>query len=358
MKTNYYKIMFFNFLIVISLILMTGCGTKKVEEKTGKSKTAKSDSVAVVAVRVESKKLLINKVFTGSIEGEQQANLVSRVSERIVDIPVNVGDYVKAGQVLVYLDKKGMTSQYYQAQSNLKNSEKNLERMKSLLQSGAISQQSLDGTQTAYEVAASNFDAAKNTVEITSPISGVVTSIKNNVGDFTSPGTPIVTVAKISELKVILSIGEADLPYVSLGKNVKVYSELNPSLVSTGKITEIARSADVQTRTFQVKATFPNKNNNFMPGMFAKTELELTSQEPVPVIPRQAVIYSEAGPKVFIISEGKAYGKSIKTGLQNENEIEVLDGLKSGETVVKIGTNNLKEGIPVVVSGNNYLSKN
>lgn len=358
MKTCLGKMVFLSFTFAVLALSIVGCGAKKNENKTEQPKTVKVDSVAVVTVPVESKKLSITKVFTGSLEGEQQANLVSRVSERIMEIPVNVGSYVKAGQVLVFLDKKGMTSQYFQAQSNLKNSEKNLERMKTLFQSGAISQQALDGAQTAYDVAAANFDAAKSTVEITTPISGVVTSIKNNTGDFTSPGTPIVTVAKISELKIIMSIGEADLPYITLGKNVKIYSELNPSIIANGKISEISRSADIQTRTFQVKADFQNKNNSFMPGMFAKAELELTSQAPITVIPRQAVIYSEEGTKVFIVNDGKAYSKKIRTGLQNDNEIEVLDGLKAGESVVKVGTNNLQDGIPVVVSKSNDLSQN
>jgi RND family efflux transporter MFP subunit len=337
---------------------LTGCGGKKDENNEQKKVSAKVDSIAVVVVSAESKKLSLVKVFTGSIEGEEQANLVSRVSERIVKIPVKVGDNVKADQVLIYLDKKGMSSQYNQALSSLENAEKDLNRMKSLYESGAISQQALDGVQTLYKVASANFDAAKSAVEITSPISGVVTSIKNNVGDFTAPGSPIITVARISGLKLVMSVGEADLPYITQSKNVKIYSELNPSLIADGKISEISRSADIQTRTFEVKAVFPNKSNNFMPGMFARAELELSSHAPITVVPRQAVVYNEEGARVFVITDGKAYSKKIKTGLQNDSEIEVLEGLNAGETVVKIGTNNLRDGIPVVITKENLLSQN
>ncbi|MGE5399175.1 MAG: efflux RND transporter periplasmic adaptor subunit [Ignavibacteriales bacterium] len=358
-KSNILWGMFF-VLLAASAIQMTGCGKKNAEEKKADFRAEKSDSVSVITAKVENKRLTLAKVYTGSLEGEQQANIVSQLAERIVNIPVKVGDFVKAGQVVVKLDKGGLASQYYQAQSNLQNVEKNLERTKSLFESGAVARQALDQAQTGYDIAKANFNAAKSAVELTTPISGVVTSVKFNMGDFASPGTPIITVATISQLKLIMSVGESDLPYVTTGKNVKIYSELNTSIYATGKITEIARSADLSTRTFQVKATFPNaKNSWFKPGMFAKAELELNTPQEVKVIPREAVVYSEKGPQVYVISQGKAYIRSVKLGLQNDKYIEVIEGLKPDEVVARVGMNNLKDGVPVVVSTDpNLLSSN
>lgn len=344
-------------IIMFAAIQFTGCGPKAKEENKPETKVLKNDSVSVITSKVESRELKLTKIYTGSLEGEKQANIVSQLAERIVDIPVKVGDYVKAGQVIVRLDKSGLTSQYYQAQSNFQNAQKNLDRTKALFESGAIAQQSLDGVQTAFDIAKANFNAARSAVEITSPISGVVTNVKLNIGDFTAPGTPIVTVATISELKIIMSIGEADMPYVSVGKNVKIYSELNPSITVNGKINEIAKSADLSTRTFQVKASFGNaKNTWFKPGMFAKAELDLSTQKDVPVIPREAVIYSDQGPKVYVIADGKAMSRNVKLGLQNDKFIEVTDGLKPEEVVATVGINNLKDGAPVIVSTDNNAS--
>lgn len=343
-------------LLLISSFALTSCGKKEAEAGKTVVRKEKSDSVSVITAKVQNINMSLTKTYTGTLEGEKQANIVSQLAERIVDIPVKVGDYVKAGQVIVKLDKGGLTSQYYQAQSNLQNVQKNLERTKSLFESGAIARQALDQTQTAYDIAKANFNAARNAVEITTPISGVVTSVKLNIGDFTAPGTPIVTVATIGQLKLIMSVGEADMPYVANGKNVKIYSELNTDITAAGKITEIAKSADLSTRTFQVKATFPNaKNTWFKPGMFAKAELDLTTPKTVPVIPRESVIYAESGPQVFVISQGKAYSRNVKLGLQNDKFIEVVDGLKPDEVVARVGMNNLKDGMPVVVTADSKL---
>lgn len=346
-------------LLISSALILSGCGKKKTEENQNAARVATTDSVTVMTYKAEEQKLMLVKTYTGSLEGEKQANIVSQLAERIIDIPVSVGAFVKAGQVVVKLDKGGVTSQFYQAQSNMQNAERNLERTKALFESGAVARQALDGVQTAYDIAKANFNAARNAVEITSPISGVVTSVARNIGDFTSPGAPIMTVATVSELKLIMNIGEADMPYVTPGKNVKIYSELNPSVAASGKITEIARSADLSTRTFQIKATFANlKNAWFKPGMFAKAELELTTPQPVVTIPREAVIYTDKGPKIYVIADGKAASRNVRLGLQNDKVIEVTEGLKSGEVVATVGMNNLKEGSPVIVSNDTKLLSN
>jgi membrane fusion protein (multidrug efflux system) len=350
------------FIIVLALmsfisIQMIGCGTKQKEDKKEITDTAGSNAVPVLVTNVENQKLALTKTYTGTIEGEQQANIVSQLAERIVEIPVKVGNIVNAGDIVVRLNKSGATSQYYQAQSNLKNFERNLTRMKNLYESGAVSKQNLDDVQTGYDVAKANFDAAKAAVEITTPISGVVTDIKLNPGDFASPGMTLVTVAKVNMLKIKLSIGEADIPYVTIGQKVKIYSELNPTIIANGKISVIAKSADLSTRTFEVKATFPNtKDQWFKPNMFGNAEINLTSEKVSMIIPRVSVLYTEQGPRVFVVKDGKAYSREVNLGLQNDTSIEVISGLKPGDTIVLMGMNSLNDGSAVVISKENLTS--
>lgn len=357
---KYFSVTYCLAISALALGLLSGCGNSEVkqEEKQAK-KTSKNDSVAVLVTAVENKRLTIAKAYTGTLEGEQQASIVSQLAERIVGIPVKVGSPVSAGQVVVRLDKGGVTSQYYQAQSNLKNIEKNLKRVQSLFESGAVARQQLDEIETAYDIAKANFNAARNAVEITSPISGVVTEIKLNPGEFTAPGVPIITVARISSLKLVMSVGEADIPYIKSAMPVKISSELNPSVVANGRITEIAKSADQQTRTFEVKASFSNvKQQWFKPGMFARAEVELSSPSSVNVLPREAVINTDEGAKVFVIKDGKAVSRRVKTGAQNEKEVEITEGVQTGEMVATAGMNNLKDGSTVVITTEDNQPKN
>jgi len=134
-------------------------------------------------------------------------------------INARVGDYVKTGDVLFELDKSGAQSQFYQAQAVFLNAQKDFERMKNLFNEGAVSRQALDQAQTGYDVAKANFDAAKSTVEITSPISGVVTAINVNIGDLANPQMPLATVANIGRMKAKFNVGESD---------VRVFTLVNP----------------------------------------------------------------------------------------------------------------------------------
>lgn len=180
-----YSIKIFFASVAFTSMLLTGCGKPQGEQKQQNADLNATTPVEMAIARREI--LSAAKQFSGTLEGEEQANIVAKISERITTINVHVGDAVNAGQVLVELDKSGATSQFYQAQAGFNNAKKTYDRMKALYQEGAISQQSLDGAQTAYDVAKANFDAAKSSVELTTPIPGVITAVNINVGDLTTP---------------------------------------------------------------------------------------------------------------------------------------------------------------------------
>jgi RND family efflux transporter MFP subunit len=330
-------------------IMLFGCN--KSEEKSGEKKQLNTDTIAVQIATVESKELKISKSFSGSLEGEEQVNIVAKIPERIVSIKVKVGEVVAVGTSLIELDKSGASSQYYQAEAGFLNASKDFERMKALFKEGAVSQQMLDGAQTVFNIAKANFEAAKSTVELTTPISGVVTAINVNIGDLATPGVPLVVVASINRMKVIFNAGENDIASFGIGQTAEIYSELKPSLIQSGRISQISNSADVQTRSFEIKSLFNNTRDRwFKPGMFCRVKLELRSQKNSVIIPNLAVVNTNDAKGVFVIDNGVAKFKNIETGLSDGNYTEVTTGLKAGETIATIGMNNLKDGVLVHIS--------
>jgi len=326
------------------LLSLTSCSKREEAEPAAKKNSA-LDVVPVQVTKVEQKEIILTKSFGGTLEGEVQANIVAKLPERIVSIKVKVGEPVKAGQVIILLDKAGATSQYYQAEAAYLNAKKDLDRMEALYKEGAISQQLLDGTRTGFSIAKANFEAVKSSVELTSPISGIVTAVNANIGDLAAVGMPLVTVANINSMKIILNVGEIDLAHFSIGQPIKVYSEIKPGNVRNGKISQSAKSAEVESRTFEVKGIFPNTSDKwFKPGMFCSANVELKSQKGSLAIPTRAITITEKGSGVFTIENNKAYFKLITQGLSNDTMTEVLGGLTAGETIVTIGMNNLKEG--------------
>lgn len=346
MTNKIFRKIFLTFLFAgFVLSSFAGCGKKS----NGKSdETMLNKIVAVKTVGVVNRDFTIKKLFAGNLEGREQANIVSKISERITHLNIAVGQNVKKGQVLMSLDKTGPTSQILQAEANMKNLEKNLKRMKSLYAEGAISQQSLDEIQTGYEIARANYDAARSAVELTSPISGIVTALNVSLGDLAVPGALLATIADIGQMKMKLNVTDNEVHDLKQGGLVDIFSEANRAVTVKGKISEIARSADVESRSFEVKAQFQNtKDNWFRPGMFCKAEIALSKKTNILAIPNAAILRNSNETYVFIANGSKAVKRSIVAGVTDGEYTEITGGLSSGDNVVYVGMNDLKEGTPL-----------
>jgi len=336
--------------IMISILIIQSCG-ENIKENPTNEKTEYTDTISVESENVQLRELNLSKTFSGTLEGEEQANIIAKIAERIMTIKARVGDYVKTGDVLIELDKSGAQSQFYQAQAVFLNAQKDFERMKNLFNEGAVSRQALDQAQTGYDVAKANFDAAKSTVEITSPISGVVTAINVSIGDLANPQMPLATVANISRMKAKFNVGESDVPSFYVGQSAQIFSEMNPDVIQTGKIFQLSNSANVQSRTFEMQAIFPNtKDRWFKPGMFCRVNVDMKTKKDALVIPLAAVVKLNNSDGVYLINDDKSYYKTITTGITDGNFIEVISGLKAGDKIVTLGMNNLKDGTVVVIS--------
>lgn len=337
-------------LALAALALMGGCGKA---DKSAEAKPANSGAevVPVETARVERQSLAVTKNYTGSLEGEAQANIVAKISERVTAINGTVGQSVQRGRTVIALDKSGTTSQYFQAEANYKNAEKNLERMKALLLEGAISQQLLDATQTAFDVARANFEAARSAVELVSPISGVVTALNVNLGDLAQPGAVLATVADIHRMKVIFSINEADVMQLAAGQSVEIWSEGGPEGRVQGKIVQISRSADVRSRSFEIKALFPNTADQwYRPGMFCKVAVTISPRSNTLVVPAAAILSDGLTSRVYKVVGGRAIPQPVRTGISDGARVEILEGVTEQETVVTTGATNLRDSSLVAVT--------
>jgi membrane fusion protein (multidrug efflux system) len=324
---------------------LPGCGSKEKAVEAGSPVYA----VPVEAVAAESRQLSITKTFSGPIEGENQAQIIARLAERVTGVKVRIGEAVRAGQIIVTLDRSGPASQYLQAEANYKNTEKTLERMKSLFGEGAVSQQTVDGAQTAYDVAKANFDAARSNVELTTPIAGLVTALNVSDGDLAAAGSAVATVASIGKMKVIFNINETDVTNLSVDQPVSVYSEANPARMG-GRIILMSRSADPRSRLFEVKALFPNAPGLwFRPGMFCKVDVTLSPRERTVVIPSAAILSDGTTDRAFVIRQGRAFMRTVLIGLSDGQQTAVLRGLTAGDSVATAGVTDLKDSCAVTV---------
>jgi membrane fusion protein, multidrug efflux system len=335
--------------VLIIAAAAASCGCKR-KSSTAQDKTSQRH-VPVEVAMIQRENLAVTKTYSGSLEGEEQANLVAKIPERVTAIKIQVGDRIAQGQICIALDKSGSTSQYFQAEANFNNAEKTLVRMKSLFGEGAISQQALDGAQTAFDIAKANFESARNTVELSSPISGIVTALNVTIGDLANPGSVLATVARNDRMKVIFNLNETDVADIAIGQNVQIIADSRPDAVAEGTIAQFFKSADTRSRSFEVRALFPNTNDHwFRPGMYVKVKYEHSPRMNVLTVPNAAIQSNGDSRRVFAVRNGRAFAVEVSLGVANDAKSEILNGLAERDTVVVVGASDLQDSTLVAVA--------
>ncbi|MCX6826203.1 MAG: efflux RND transporter periplasmic adaptor subunit, partial [candidate division Zixibacteria bacterium] len=333
------KITSFDILIWPALfLLVAGCSGE------GGQKTTTEQLISVRGELVTPVSKELTKTFTGSLEGEKQAVIFAKISEAVERINVREGERVGVDNILVSLDRSGPTSNYMQASSVFKNAEKNFRKMKNLFDQGAVSEMQYDGARTEYEVAKANFDAAAQTVDLRSPISGTVTSIDVSAGQYVSPGVQVATVAQIDKLRMKFGVSGNDIGNFKEGADVRVTVDADSLLTGQGNVIMVARSADPVTRTFQVDVEVSNDNHILKPGMFAKCEIIIGRFKGIVTAPRIAILNRDGKDRVFIYSGGKSVVREVVRGADFNGISEIKSGLNDGDTLITVGQDYVEDG--------------
>jgi len=337
----------FSILIIICLIAVFSCSEKN------KEKASEEKAISVTVARVEPRDLSLNVVYTGSLEGDRQAKIFASIPEAVVELPIKEGSRVKKGEAVIILDKGGASSQYNQAKAVYLEAQDNYKKMDNLYRNGAISQQAYTSSKTAFEVAKANFESARQQVELTSPISGILTDLSVNIGEFVQPGLPLATVAQTNVMRLVVFMESQNVGYMKDGQKAEIFAELSRSNSSgfPGVIKEVSKSADPDTRLFRVEIRIDNPKGVLKPGMFARASITTANLKSVLTVPRESVFSIDGIYKVFTLEDNKAVEKSIGIGETTEKYVVVNSGLEENEMVIVLGRNLVEDGSPVAISG-------
>ena len=331
-----------------SAMLMTSCSSeeKKVEEKDEKP------LVKVETVVSQSVDQIGN--YTATTEADVVNNITTAMPNRIKAIYVDEGQKVSKGQRLVALDDVNTDSyelQVANAEANLKNVEINYNRAVELYKIGGGTKQSVEqmelsliNAQNALASAKRALQNVKENTVLTSPISGVVTARNYDAGDMTGQ-LPILTIAQVQPVKLVINVSESELAKVNNGMPAVVKFDTYGEEEFAGKVTMVAPTVDVATRTFGVEVTVANKDNRILPGMFARVELNLGTMEHV-VVPDKAVVKQPGSGNyyVYVYKDGKVSYNQVQLGQRMGDKYELISGVESGSQVVVSGQSRLANG--------------
>jgi membrane fusion protein (multidrug efflux system) len=165
------------------------------------------------------------------------------------------------------------------------------------------------------------------------------------------PGVALATVAHITRMKAIFSLNETDVSALAIGQKLTISSEARPDLRVQGSIMQISRSADVRSRSFEVKAVFTNTPDRwFRPGMFATVRVQVSSVVPVLMVPNAAIQTDGITSRLFVVKEGRAYQRIIQVGTTDGTHTAILTGVTLTDTVATVGVNNVRDSSLVIVT--------
>jgi RND family efflux transporter MFP subunit len=341
------KTIFRTMLIAGAVVMAAGCGsnTKKAEAQP---QAVVEAAPTVAVVQVSKREVPQIATYTSTVQPYVKNNIVPQAGGRITKINVEIGDFVKEGQVLAEIDK----AQLQQAQLSLKNQEVELARLKSLYEAGGLSKSDLDAIELQYNVTKTQVDNLLENTVLRSPINGVVTARNYDVGDMCSMSAPIFTVEQIVPVKLLVGISESDYSKVKKGDSVEIKADAVPDKTFYGKINRIYPTIDPATRTFTVEVVVQNNYRTLRPGMFVRATVNFGTNNNV-VIPDVAVVKQQGSGERFVYvlnQDGTVTYQKVVLGVRMGAEYEVLEGLEDGATIVTGGQIRLKDGIKVTVN--------
>jgi membrane fusion protein (multidrug efflux system) len=298
----------------------------------------------------------------GNLRASVGANLAAEVGGLVSAIHFESGKSVAAGQLLVQLNTGPLTAQLEQLKAAAALAEQTYQRDLAQLKAEAISQAAVDVDAANVKSARAQIAAQQATIAqkaIRAPFTGRLGIRQVDLGQYIAPGTPLVSLQQLDPMYLDFSVPQSQLGLLRLGETIVVQSNAHPGRTFSGKIAAIEPQIDTATRNVKVRAAIPNPRGELLPGMFATARISSGEVRQYITLPNAAIAYNPYGSTVFVVlSKAGADGKAglvvqqrfVTTGATRGDQVAVLNGLKSGETVVTAGQLKLHDGAPVFVN--------
>ena len=307
-----------------------------------------SPPVKIQTATVSSHNIRSRVEVAGTVQAVEQAVIAAKISGTIIEIPIVLGSRVNQGDLLIKINAEEISARVLQAQAQLAQAKRNMQREEKLLQRQASTPETVKSMSDMLAIAKAGYREASSVLSytiITAPFSGVITRKVANTGDLATPGAPLLHLEDDNHLQVVTSVPESIALQIAINDQLSIHFPTIRTKV-TGKIAEISPVIDPSSRTSKIKINL-STSTGLRTGMFARVQLPGTESRTL-MIPQTAVIPSGQLEKVFVIDNDKAWLRLIRTGTNQDNMVEVLSGLDAGEVVATENNRLLVNGQTVV----------
>lgn len=333
-------------LLVAATVALAACGKHEPETH---AVLPEGPAVAVSVITVAKQPHQATEEIVGTVRSKQQAVVEAKVSGRVEQYLAVPGEPVKAGDLLVQLDVREIEAKVESAKAMREQADRELARYRQLVSQNAATRQELEATEARQKVAAASVTEAETMLSyarVTAPFDGVVTRKLAEVGDLAMPGKPLVEIESPKGLRFETDLPEALLEKVSLGEKMAVRVPSADGGLEAA-VSEIAPVADPVSRTFRVKLDLPEAKG-LRTGQFGRVAVPVAESQLL-AVPAKSVVKRGQLEGVFVVSDGRAWLRLVKTGKELGDRIEILSGLEVGEQVLAEVPERLPDGQPVEV---------
>jgi membrane fusion protein (multidrug efflux system) len=287
----------------------------------------------------------------GTLEAENEVDLVGRVSAPIVELAAEEGMAVRRGQLLARLDDAELKAQLEISRVALAEAQQAWERAKRLNDSQLISPEEYEQDRTRFETARAQLEGDQIQIgytEVRAPFSGLIVARYVDFAEQISPGTPMFRLSDFTPLLCPIQVPERDLSRLEIGQSSYLEVESWPGERFGAEVLRIRPVVDAATGTVRVTLAVEGRGK-LRPGMFADVFVETDRRQGTLVMPKAALSVDSIGDTVYVASEGVANRREVELGFAEGDFVEAVSGLEAGEQVVVVGQDGLSDGTPIQV---------
>jgi membrane fusion protein (multidrug efflux system) len=301
----------------------------------------------------------------GTVRAYESITVTAKVAGIVGEIGFNEGQKVKAGDMLVQFDAAERRAEIEQTVAEASRAEAlrnevaiKLERAQALSRTGAgtgaqvddltAQMKSLEGSIASTRAQRRAAEARLEDLTIRAPFAGRVGTRSVSLGAYVAPGTRITSLDDLSKVRLDFAVPENLLGRLKSGQTVNATSAAYKGRIFKGSVSTIDTRVDQTTRTARLTAEFDNPDEALKPGMFLSVALEVSTRDDAVVVPEEAVVSEGLRHVVYPVKDSKVERRVITIGQRQGGKVEVVDGLKAGETIVVLGVQRVRAGAEVV----------
>jgi membrane fusion protein (multidrug efflux system) len=362
--------------VALSWLALAGCGKKEAAPQA-----AEAPAVRVNVVHIQPEAFPLTVAVTGSLVSPSRVDVKAETTGRMLRFPKEEGDPVAAGETLAWVDEENYRLAVRQAEGACavaeaelararvaaSHAQTELERAQNLVRSGGITDKDLKAAELAEQDSKAQVQLAEAQVAlnraaletarkhlrdtaIKAPVAGEIQKKHINAGAYVEPSTAVVTLVDNRKLELESLVASSEIGPIRAGQKVTFTVNSFPGQTFEGRVIELNPAVEADTRSAKIRIQVNNAGGKLRAGMFAQGEILTGVEAQAIVVPASAVYRDDRAAKtshVFVVESGKAVRRQVEIGREKETSLEIVSGLRAGDTLITEQSIELADGVRV-----------